>query len=97
MTMQIAPYAKMYAALIGSVCTALLGVYAADSPVGKILTIGSVIATAVATFTFENKPSVRRGEDGAIVVSPLITALIVVVLVLAILWLVGVHVDVSVR
>lgn len=51
-----APYAKAYAALIGSVCTALLGVFAADSTVGQVLTVVSVIATTFVTFRVENAP-----------------------------------------
>lgn len=47
-------YAKMYAALIGSIATALLGVYTADTKVGQVLTVVSVIATAIATFAVPN-------------------------------------------
>lgn len=53
----IAPYAKAYAALIGSIATALLGTFAADTTVGKVLTVVSVIATVVATYGVENKPA----------------------------------------
>lgn len=53
----------MWAALIGSICTALLGTFTADTPIGKVLTVVSVVATAIATFAVENKPSsdVRGG------------------------------------
>lgn len=47
-------YAKAYAALIGSICTALLAVYAADSTVGQVLTVLSVVATAVGTWAVPN-------------------------------------------
>lgn len=50
------PYAKAYAALIGSLCTALLGVYAADTTVGKVLTVVSVLATTFVTFQVKNAP-----------------------------------------
>lgn len=59
-------YAKAYAALIGSVCTALLGVYAADSAIGKVLTVISVIATAVATFGVKNADAKPKDEAGAV-------------------------------
>jgi hypothetical protein len=39
--------AKAYVALIGAVVTALLAVYGPDTKVGQVLTIVSVIATAV--------------------------------------------------
>jgi hypothetical protein len=58
------PYLKAYAALVGSICTALLGVYAADSQVGKILTVVSVIATVVATWAVPNVPG-RGAPRGA--------------------------------
>jgi FtsH-binding integral membrane protein len=49
---------KAYTALIGAIATALLGVYAADSEVGKILTVLAVIATAVGTWAVPNKQPV---------------------------------------
>lgn len=51
--------AKMYVALVGAIATALLGVYAADTTVGQVLTVVSVVATAFGTWAVENKP---RGE-----------------------------------
>ena len=61
-----APYAKAYAALIGSMCTALLGVYAADTEVGKVLTVASILATTFATFQVKNAPEdVQPDEAGA--------------------------------
>lgn len=53
--MKPAEYAKAIAALIGSICTALLGIYTADSSLGQVLTIVSAIATAVATFQVPNR------------------------------------------
>jgi FtsH-binding integral membrane protein len=46
--------AKAYVALVGSVATALLGVYAADTEVGQVLTILAVVATAFGTWAVEN-------------------------------------------
>ena len=51
-----APYAKAYAALIGSMCTALLAVFTADSTVGQVLTVVSILATTFATFQIPNAP-----------------------------------------
>ena len=51
--------AKMYVALVGAIATALLGVFAADTTVGQVLTVVSVVATAFGTWAVENKP---RGE-----------------------------------
>ena len=47
-------YAKAYVALAGSIATALLGVYAADSTVGQVLTVVSVTATAFGTWRVPN-------------------------------------------
>ncbi len=51
-----APYAKAYAALIGSMCTALLAVFTADTTVGQVLTVVSILATTFATFQVPNAP-----------------------------------------
>lgn len=61
----ILPYLKAYAALIGSIATALLAVYASDSPAGQVLTVVSVIATAVATWAVPNldPAGVRQDES----------------------------------
>lgn len=48
--------AKAYVALIGSIATALLGVFAAETTVGQVLTIVAVIATAFGTWAVENEP-----------------------------------------
>lgn len=48
-------FAKAYAALIGSIATALLAIYATDTPVGQVLTVVAVIATAVGTWAVPNK------------------------------------------
>ena len=55
----VLPYLKAYAALVGAICTALLGVYTTDTKVGQVLTVLSVIATAVATYAVPNKD--RKG------------------------------------
>lgn len=47
-------YIKAIATLVGTIATGLLGIYAADTEVGKILTIAVIIATAIATYTFLN-------------------------------------------
>ena len=57
-------YAKAYAALVGSVATALLGIYAADSQVGKLLTVVAAVCSAVAVARIPNTPATERGEDG---------------------------------
>ena len=49
--------AKAWVALIGAVATALLGVYAADSAVGQLLTVVAVLSTAIGTYTARNTPS----------------------------------------
>jgi len=46
--------AKAYVALAGGVATGLLGVYAADSPVGQVCTVVAVVATAFATWRTPN-------------------------------------------
>lgn len=46
--------AKAYAALVGSIATALLGVYAADTPVGRVLTVLAIVATTVGTWCVRN-------------------------------------------
>lgn len=50
----LTPYLKAYAALVGSICTALLAVYAADTSVGQVLTVASVVCTAVVTWAVPN-------------------------------------------
>lgn len=47
--------AKAYVALAGAVATALLGVFAADTTVGQVLTVVAVIATAVSTWAVKNQ------------------------------------------
>lgn len=48
------PYAKAYAALIGTMATALLAVFTADTTVGQVLTVVSIMATTYATFRVPN-------------------------------------------
>ena len=50
--------AKAYLALIGAIAAALLGVFAADTTIGQILTVISVAATAFATWRVPNKTAV---------------------------------------
>lgn len=56
-TNPISGYAKAWVALVGTVATALLGVFAADSAAGQILTVVAVIATTVATLAVRNAPT----------------------------------------
>lgn len=53
---------KAYVALVGSIASALLGVFAADSTVGKVLTVVAVIATAVGTWAVSNVPASGDAE-----------------------------------
>jgi hypothetical protein len=55
--------AKAYASLVGAIATALLGVFAADSEVGKVLTIVSVVATAFVTWRV---PNAERGPASSV-------------------------------
>ena len=52
--------AKAYAALIGSVITALLGTVPPHTPVWTVLTFVAAVCTAVATFRIPNKPKRTR-------------------------------------
>lgn len=54
--------AKAYVALLGAVATALLGVYAADTTVGQVLTVVAVAATAVATYRVPNRGKPAEGR-----------------------------------
>jgi len=51
----ISAAAKAYVALVGSVATALLGIYGPDTTVGHVLTIVVAISTAVVTFQVRNR------------------------------------------
>lgn len=64
----VTPYLKAYAALVGSIATALLAVYTADTEVGKVLTVVSVVATAVVTWRVPNLDP--RGRHQAESVQP---------------------------
>lgn len=66
-------YAKAIVTLVGTIATALLGVYAADTPVGQVLTVVSVIATAFGTWYVSNAEvdpnlsnGVGEGEEGVV-------------------------------
>lgn len=90
---KVVPYLKAYAALLGSVCTALLGVYGPDTQLGHILTVAAALATAVATFAVPNldpkaqhqAESVQPPDEGGYASLPilLLIALAVVVFVFA--------------
>lgn len=56
-------YLKAIATLIGSIATALLGVYTADTEVGKVLTILAIIATAIATWVVPNATVLPIDDD----------------------------------
>lgn len=56
-------YMKAIATLVGTIATALLGVYTADTEVGKVLTIAAIIATAVATWVVPNADVVVVKDD----------------------------------
>lgn len=60
------PYLKAYAALIGSIATALLGVYAADTELGKILTVVAIVATVVATWAVPNLDPAGDNQDESV-------------------------------
>jgi hypothetical protein len=53
---QVLANAKALVALLGSIATALLAVYGPDTQVGHVLTVVSVVATAVATWAVPNAP-----------------------------------------
>jgi CBS-domain-containing membrane protein len=74
--------AKAYAALVGALCTGLLGVYAADSKVGQVLTVASIVATAVVTWSVPNtpKPADERGNVDAALILIVLTFVGVVLL-----------------
>jgi 4-amino-4-deoxy-L-arabinose transferase-like glycosyltransferase len=77
--------AKAYVALFGAIATALLGVYTADSDVGKVLTVVAVIATAFATWATPNAAQpAHRDDQGNATLYTIVLALAGVALVL---WL----------
>jgi hypothetical protein len=79
--------AKAYAALIGSVATALLGITAGNSQIGAVLTVVLAVCTAVATWTVPNSAPVPvKTQAGEV---SLLTVLLGVVLVLVVLLLLG--------
>jgi len=51
-------YLKAIATLIGSIATALLGVFTADTTIGKVLTVIAIIATCIVTWAIPNAPVV---------------------------------------
>lgn len=62
----VVPYLKAYAALVGAIATALLGVYTADTEVGRVLTVVSVVATAVVTWAVPNLDPRARHQDESV-------------------------------
>lgn len=52
--MKILNYAKAIAAFVGSLTTALLGIYGPDTQVGAVLVVIAAVATVVATYTVPN-------------------------------------------
>jgi len=63
---RIQPYLKAYAALIGAVCTALLGVYGPDSETGHWLTVIVAVATAAATWAVPNLDPRAEHQDESV-------------------------------
>jgi disulfide bond formation protein DsbB len=59
-------YLKAYAALVGAVATALLGLYAADTQLGRILTVVAAVATAVATYAVPNLDPKAQHQDESV-------------------------------
>lgn len=55
--------AKAYVALVGTIATALLAVFTADTLVGQILTVVAVVATAIATYRVPNADSSPAPAD----------------------------------
>lgn len=63
---KLTPYLKAYAALLGSVCTALLGVYGPDTQTGHLLTVVLAVLTAVATFAVPNLDPAAAHQDESV-------------------------------
>jgi uncharacterized membrane protein YidH (DUF202 family) len=86
-------YLKAYAALVGAVATALLGVYAADSQLGKILTVAAVVGTAFATWRVPNldpkaqhqQESVQPPQRGYADPAYLLVVVVVVIILIVVL------------
>ena len=55
--------AKAYIALVGTIATALLAVFTADTTVGQALVVVSIVATAIATYKVPNAKT--ADADGA--------------------------------
>jgi hypothetical protein len=56
--------AKAYVALVGTIATALLAVFAGDETVGKVLTVIAVVATAIATYKVPNADPEPEFDEG---------------------------------
>jgi len=82
--------AKAYAAFAGAIVTALLGTFTADSPVGKVLTVVAVLATAIVTYRVPNADEAPAPvHDDELGVSDLGLILAAVVVLLFVLLLTG--------
>jgi len=57
---KFAEYAKAYVALLGSICTAVLGVVGPETQTGAVLVIVCAICTAVGTWVVPNAPAAVR-------------------------------------
>lgn len=53
--MKVLQYAKTIVAAVGGVATALLTVYAPDTDTGHVLTVVSVVATALGVYLVPNR------------------------------------------
>lgn len=63
---KVTPYLKAYAALVGSIATALLGVYTTDTKLGQALTVISIIATVFATWRVPNLDPKAEHQDESV-------------------------------
>lgn len=56
---------KAYVALIGAIATGLQGVYTADTPVGQVLLVVTIVSTAFATWRLPNSEPVNGRHEAA--------------------------------
>ena len=60
----VLPYLKSYAALVGAICTALLGIYGPETEVGHWLTVALAVVTAVSVWAVPNlDPAARHQRE----------------------------------
>lgn len=62
----VLPYLKAYAALVGSIATALCAVYAEDTAVNHWLTIVGIVATTVLTWAVPNLDPQGQKQDESV-------------------------------